>query len=273
MANIECGAVVIARDEEDVIERCLESLRNQKVKLFLVVVNDGSGDRTGEIALNYADVVVDLDRHEESWAGKPELARVFNTGFKVLAERDVEYILVSGADAVYPTNYVEEMIQNMNKDDIMLSSGVAQGENVRDDFPRGCGRFIQSAWFKKNSFQYPEKYGFEAYPIFKALSQGENVKVYRDLDYMLQRETRFSNRKMYTWGKGMRALNYWGLYAIGRAAKMGLRHPLRGFWLLKGYFSKTPAYEDVSVFVPDYQKKMVKEMLRRAILGNNILGE
>jgi hypothetical protein len=42
---------------------------------------------------------------------------------------------------------------------------------------------------------------------------------------------------------------------------------------LKGYFSKTPAYEDVSVFVPDYQKKMVKEMLRRAILGNNILGE
>ena len=49
MAEMECGAVVMATDENDVIERCLESLRSQKVMLFLVVVNDGSVDRTDEI--------------------------------------------------------------------------------------------------------------------------------------------------------------------------------------------------------------------------------
>ena len=76
MAEMECDAVVRATDEENVIERCFESLRGQKVMLFLVMANDGSVDRTGEIALSYADVVFDLDRHEENWTGKPELARV-----------------------------------------------------------------------------------------------------------------------------------------------------------------------------------------------------
>lgn len=49
MAERECSAAVMVTDEEDVKERCLESLRGQKVMLFLVVVNDGSVDRTDEI--------------------------------------------------------------------------------------------------------------------------------------------------------------------------------------------------------------------------------
>jgi len=76
LAEMECGAAVMASDKEDVIERCFESLRGQKVMLFLVMVNYGSLDRTDEIALSYTDVIIDLYRHEESGTGKPELARV-----------------------------------------------------------------------------------------------------------------------------------------------------------------------------------------------------
>jgi len=55
---------VVARDEGKIIGRCLESLLGQTVRLFLVVVNDGSLDDTCEVASKYADVVVDLPRHE-----------------------------------------------------------------------------------------------------------------------------------------------------------------------------------------------------------------
>ena len=39
MVDWRCGVVVKVRDEEKAIGRCLESLRNQTVELFLVVVH------------------------------------------------------------------------------------------------------------------------------------------------------------------------------------------------------------------------------------------
>ncbi len=74
---MEYDAVVRATEEKNVKERCLKSLRSQKkVKLLLVVVNDESADRTDAITLSNTDVIIDLDRHEKSWTGKPEPARV-----------------------------------------------------------------------------------------------------------------------------------------------------------------------------------------------------
>jgi len=261
-----CGVVVSARDEEEVIGKCLESLRGQTVRLFLVVVDDGSVDKTGEVASRYADVVVDLPRHEESWAGRPELARVINAGFDVLKRRNVAYALISGADAVYPSNYVEEVIDRMKKGrGVVLASGVAEGEVSRSLSPRGCGRVIDAEWFKEIGFKYPPNYGFEVYLVYKALSQGKNVAVFQDLKFELSRETRLSKRKLYVWGKGMKALNYWWLYAFGRAVLTGLRNPVGGYLMLKGYLSKISLYGDIEGFVPCFQKKMFFERLRELL--------
>ncbi len=131
MVSWICGAVVSARDEEKAIGKTLQSLRNQTVRVFIVVVNDGSKDRTRDVASRYADVVLDLPRHAESWVGKPELARVFNAGFEVLRDKNVEYVLISGADSVYPANYVEDIIKRMKMEGIVFASGVAEGEVSR----------------------------------------------------------------------------------------------------------------------------------------------
>lgn len=266
MRDWRCGVVVGARDEEDVVGDCLRSLRGQTVELFLVVVNDGSVDGTGEVASGYADVVVDLPRHEESWAGRPELARVFNAGFDVLKEENVAYVLISGADAVYPSNYVEDVINKMGNRGVVLASGVAEGEVSRSLSPRGCGRVIDAEWFKSIGFRYPQNYGFEVHLVYKVLYQGRKIAVFQDLKFKLLRKTRLSKKKLYLWGKGMKALNYWWLYAFGRAVLTGLRNPVGGYWMLRGYLSKVCLYEDIRRFVPNFQKKIFSARLKEVLL-------
>lgn len=267
MVSWICGAVVSARDEEKAIEKTLQSLRNQTVRVFIVVVNDGSKDRTRDVASRYADVVLDLPRHAESWVGKPELARVFNAGFEVLRDRNVEYVLISGADSVYPANYVEDTIKRMKGGDIVFASGVAESEVSRSLSPRGSGRVIEAQWFGRVGFRYPENYGFEFYPVYKALSEGKKVTVFQDLRFKLSRETGLSRTKLCLWGKGMKALNYWWIYALGRATLTGLKNPLNGFALFRGYVSEVPGrYDDIREFVPSFQKRLfitrIQEVIR-----------
>lgn len=265
LADWLCGAVVSARDEEHAIGKCLQSLRDQTVKVFVVVVNDGSVDKTAEIASKYADFVVTLPRHEENWTGRPELAGVFNAGFRVLEKKDIPYILISGADDVYPPNYVEWVINRMRKGEYVLASGAVEGESSHSLSPRGGGRILSAAWFRGVGFKYPENFGFEVYLVYKALSQGCKITAFLDLKFKVSRGTRVTRRKLYLWGKGMKALNYWWLYALGRAFLTGATNPLNTLAMLKGYVSDVPNYEDLSGFVPKFQERMTVRRVREVL--------
>lgn len=260
-----CGVVVKARDEEKEIGKCLESLRNQTVKVFLVVVNDGSADRTSDVASGYADVVVDLPRHEESWVGRPELARVVNAGLNVLKSEELDFVMFSDGEAVYPLNYIEEITKRMKNSDIVLASGVAEGEASRSFSPRGCGRVVIAEWFRRVGFEYPENYGHEVYLVYKALSQGKRVVVFSDLKFKLRRKTRLFPKKAYFWGKGMKALNYNVFYALGRALLVSLRSPKNGYELLRGYFSDVEKYRNIEDFVSAFQKRQFWRRVREVL--------
>ena len=266
MTDYLCGAVLIAMNEEKRIQETLESLRNQTVRIFLVVVNDGSTDRTGAVASEYADVVVNLPAHKENWTGRPELTRVFNAGFDVLKKESVAYILISGADDVYPPRYVEDLINRMRKERVVLASGLAEGESSRSLAPRGGGRIVEAEWFRTIRFKYPEIYGFEVYPVYKALSQNKKVTIYSDMSFKLSRGTRLSRRKMHLWGKGMKALHYWSLYAIGRSVLIAMKRPLNGLEMLRGYLSGAPkCCDDLREFVPEFQKRMIIRRMREVL--------
>jgi glycosyltransferase involved in cell wall biosynthesis len=265
-----CGVVINVRDEEKYIRASLLSLINQTVTPFVVVVNDGSMDRTKEVASDYADIVIDLPRHEESWAGRPELARVINAGLSVLRNIDLDFIMFSGGEAIYSPKYIEEITKRMRKDNVTIASGVAEGEPSRSFSPRGCGRLVDAEWFKSIGFKYPENYGFEAYLIYKALSQGRKVTIYPDLRFKLQRKTQLYRGKVYLWGKGMRALNYNFLYVLGRALIFSLKSPSNGFALLRGYFSIVEKYRDIEGFVSAFQRKQFLSRIRE-VLKNDML--
>lgn len=81
---IELTVIIPARNEEDCLGACIESLVRQSEKLFelglsgepgksweLIVVNDHSTDRTAEIAHGFAGVtVLDADELRSNWTGK-----------------------------------------------------------------------------------------------------------------------------------------------------------------------------------------------------------
>ena len=77
-ALIELTVIVPARNEEDCLGACLESLLAQSEEVFklgedweLIVVNDHSTDRTGEIARGFAGVtVLEAGKLERGWTGK-----------------------------------------------------------------------------------------------------------------------------------------------------------------------------------------------------------
>ena len=263
---MHCGVVVVARNEEKRIEACLKSLRNQTVRPFIVVVDDGSRDATRIVASRYADSLVDLRGHSESWVGLPQLATVFNSGFAVLKKKGVGYFLISGADSVYPVNYVEEVIKRMEKEGSVLASGIAEGEVSRSFSPRGSGRAIDAKWFSAVGFKYPENYGFEVYLVYKALSERRKVMVFPDLKFELSRGTGVSANKCFLWGKGMRVLYYWSLYALGRCVIAGIKNPACGIAMLRGYISNgAKRYDDLRGFTPAFQKSMFAKRAREIL--------
>ena len=154
--NIKTGVLVIARNEEKLLPTCLNSIKNQTIPLYLVVVNDGSTDNTGKIAEKYADKVIHLPHHNDTYLSKPELSRVFNASFNELKKHPFKHIMVSGADSQYPPSYVEEVVNSIMNTGIVVASGIIDGEEDYAE-PRGSGRVIDVSWFEKNGFCYEEK--------------------------------------------------------------------------------------------------------------------
>src|SRR5438552_16169255 len=68
----EVSVIVPARNEEACLRACLESLVAQRgVDFEIIVVDDGSTDRTREIALSFATVkMIDPGPLPEGWTGK-----------------------------------------------------------------------------------------------------------------------------------------------------------------------------------------------------------
>ena len=71
-ARPEMSVIVPARNEEACLGACLESLAGQQgVSFEIIVVDDGSTDRTSEIARSFAGVkLIEAGPLPDGWSGK-----------------------------------------------------------------------------------------------------------------------------------------------------------------------------------------------------------
>jgi len=102
-----CSVVIPAFNEEQNIEESLVSLVNQSYprdRYEIIVVNNGSSDRTSQIASAYADLVLD----------KPEgnVGAVRNYG---IANASGEVIICTDADCLVPRDWIEKGVVPLQK--------------------------------------------------------------------------------------------------------------------------------------------------------------
>lgn len=105
--------IIPAHNEEKNIFFTLESLKNQSFKDFeVVVVNDGSTDKTGEIVENFKSQISNLKLlNLEKSVHEPgaKVVNTFNKGLKSVDVQSFDIICKFDADIIFPDNYLKKV--------------------------------------------------------------------------------------------------------------------------------------------------------------------
>jgi len=259
------AVVIIARNEENSIKKTIDCLKMQDLVPYrIIAVNDGSTDKTGEILSTLENIeVINRQRREESHLAKKELANTVNCGLEKLQnDLDCEFIMISGADLIFPKNYLSLIVERMRTEPkIAISSGMIEGEFSIE--PRGAGRVIRYDFWKKIGLKYPVNYGFEAFLLLKAKSLGYEITSFQDLVIVTERKTgtKYNPKLYYFYGLGLKALGYTLPYVLVRAALFAKKKPRGAIYLLKGFFSNYDNLYDSEL--REYVKKTQYQKISR----------
>lgn len=239
MTTVKYAVVVPARNEEKYIGKTLSAIRIQTVSPDqIIVVDDGSNDRTDEIASEYADIVMRLPDRGYSVLCTPVLAEVINQGLRRVY-KDADYVLICGADNVLPENFFEIISQRMKANPrLVVASGRCKGEPYNRNNPRGTRVVDAHFWRGVNGLLYPLVPGWESWLCFKARQLGYEVRAFRDVVTEPQRPTKAMYVSVGTArsrGESMYALGYDWRYALGRCAITFLKSPRAGCGMFLGW--------------------------------------
>ncbi|HEY5631506.1 MAG TPA: glycosyltransferase family A protein, partial [Nitrososphaeraceae archaeon] len=146
-------AIVTCRNSEDNIIAALNSLKDQKLKPeYVIVVNDGSTDRTTEIL---SDIQKNWNRlyvitHPDWGYDIKRVAKNWNEAIKLTKDKGlqkVDYHLIATDDSVYSNDYAEKIIAYMDSNPNMA---IVSGNytKYKPMMPHGAGRFIRNSFFE-----------------------------------------------------------------------------------------------------------------------------
>lgn len=109
--------LIAARNEEKNLENCLASLEKIEYsteKLEILIINDRSEDKTGEIAKKFCDKNMNFKMIEVE-DDIPELTGKINALCQGIEVTSNEIIMITDADCVVPPNWVKEFVKYFNK--------------------------------------------------------------------------------------------------------------------------------------------------------------
>jgi len=266
------GVVAIGRNEESGIKKCLESITNQTLQpKKIIFVNDGSTDKTKEIAKSFPNVeVMDFHEKHETWVDSENLSRIVNQGiYKIGMKANLNFIITMGGDTILPPNYAELIIGRMQKHpEVVVASGSLNHEKTH--IPRGTARVTNLHYWKTIGLGYRTQIGFEGYHVFKAASMGLAHKVYDDIHIKSGKTgAKYTSKHWFNEGMSAKALGYTRTYLLGRAFLLFIRGKKRGsFALINGYIkNKDNFYEDeVRDYIKTNQKLLIKQRINDLLI-------
>ena len=268
--------VIPAKNEEEYLEKTVKSLRETaeyaNEELYIVVVNDGSKDKTEEIAKELGCHVVNLKDRGYSALGKPELANTHNAGYEYIDKNlDVDsykYLMVVGADTYFEKDYLKLLIDAMESDEnLVMCAGILNEERTNYDAVRGSGRLIRNSfWSEVGRRSKDIHYGWESYPIYYAQAHGYKTRTIYEAKMETPREA-MARVDWWNYGAQMREsgsiLPYVVLRGLKRAVKNG---DIKGCYrLIKGYLTSS-----VKVYEKEIRDFNAKKQWRKLLsLGLN----
>jgi glycosyltransferase involved in cell wall biosynthesis len=270
------AVIVPTRNGASTIKRTIDSILHQSLQAAQIcVVDDGSTDETPNIlnAFVNRDAIRLVTRPDRGY----DIRRVpanLNLAYSNL-EGAFYYLMISGDDCVYPKDYVRLVVSRMVSDpEIVVASGRPRtGRSLLSEhFPSGSGRVVRHSFWLSVGGGYPQKVGWEAWLLYKALQEGLNAALYPDLIYEHLRP-RGSLHQFAYWGSAMHALGYHPLYALGRMAKNLVRRQIQtagSVTMLSGYLRAilgssdpfiSPLEKPLRGFVHAWQANRIRQLV------------
>ena len=155
---MKVSVVIPALNEEGMIEQCLTSIRQQDVPVELILIDNGSVDRTPEIAGRIADKVYI----------KPGLTLAEMRDFGA-REATGDIIVTTDADCIAPTDWISSLIEPLADTDVVAVGGVIRPLNVNyfssfycwlSSIMQGVFKFFQGANMAYRKDAYLKSLGY-----------------------------------------------------------------------------------------------------------------
>jgi len=242
---------VVTRNGAQQVSSTLTSLLDQTAKPSrIMVVDDGSSDETSEILTEASQkhpIIQILNRPDRGYDIRRVPSNV-NLAIASASELRTEYLMISGDDCIYPTNYAEALIRRMNADTkIAVASGPPNqsGLMTQEHSPSGSGRLVRVSFLRDVGNRFPVKAGWEAWLLFRAAQMGFKTILFADLTYLHVRPRGRGHQFTY-WGAAMYTLGYHPLYAFGRIVRnlVKLASLKSSTALLRGYLMAASGSSD-----------------------------
>jgi len=201
-----------ARNEEALIEKTLQSMVAQTVPpVRWVIVDDGSEDRTGELADQYAaqypwiEVVHRPRQLDRSFAGK---VRAFNAGLERLTSVDYDVVGNLDGDISLEPDYFEFLMQKFAQDPKLGVAGTPFVEDsgydsARDSFEGenyvagGCQLFRAECYREIGGYVANRNGGIDWIAVMSARMKGWRVRSFREKRFHHYRKLGTAQKSVY----------------------------------------------------------------------------
>jgi len=189
---MKASVIVIVYNEEDNIGNCISSILKQSYPRFeLIVVDDGSTDRTGDIVKQFNDKRIVYTRHPKNKG----YASARNTGLKLACGK---FVFFTDADCIADKDWIRNGLRFMEHDPkLIAASGDVKGVPIHKEsmslsdgsscirpmlsyiyyFPSTINSVYSHAWIEKSGgFDERYNHGFEDTDVgLKAVKSGKVV--------------------------------------------------------------------------------------------------
>ena len=277
-----------SRNEETFIKKTLDAMVAQTLlPVRWVIVNDGSTDRTGEIADDYAkrhpwiEVVHRPRNMERSFAGK---VHAFNAGFERVSSLEFEVVGCLDSDLSFEPDYLEFLMAKFSENPKLGVAGTPFIENgydsARDSFEGenhvagGCQLFRRKCWEDIGGYVPNRAGGIDWVAVTTARMKGWTTRSFQEKRFHHYRSLGTAERgvlaALFSYGEKDYYLGNSPVWEVFRFSYRMTKQPLLfgGLAVACGYFSaalrrmKRAVSPELMRFHRAEQMKKLKAILR-----------